>query len=554
LQEDNDLDYEGYPKPDDVGDKCDNCPGLYNPEQANHDSDTLGDACDNCDDVSNEDQADVDGDGVGDACDNCKEMSNPLQVNHDSDTLGDACDNCDYVSNEYQADYDGDGVGDACDNCKETWNPYQVNHDSDTLGDACDNCDYVSNQDQADADGDGLGNACDPYPYDPENDSDGDGVSGTDDNCPDVYNPDQYDTDGDGSGDACDSCIDSDEDGFHDVPLPTDRIVADQECESDNCPFVPNPAQADGGKGGDGDGDGVGDVCDICVYHYNPYDFSVPEGSNPYYPHPYQEDICTEECNDGHNPWPPYPWDPDYVANPDDPVDCEDSSCSSSPVCQDHVHIGDLDGTTVREFGSDFWSAAVTVTVHFGYHQPIAGASVSGQWVYSGTTYLVNCTTDSSGRCKAAGPQEEFKVKADVSVKFSVIDVTYTDSSGATVPYWADQNHDEDGDSQPQPNPTDIVIEPPTDTVASQVSPNLIARTGITQRTPGCVRRVPALKDAWRPPRGTGSAAAFPCVCGDSATFEPSDLSHVPLILEGDTTRTGRAVEGASEAFVGWLW
>jgi hypothetical protein len=47
----------------------DNCPYVYNANQADVDLDGLGDVCDNCPNTPNPDQADCDGDHVGDACD-----------------------------------------------------------------------------------------------------------------------------------------------------------------------------------------------------------------------------------------------------------------------------------------------------------------------------------------------------------------------------------------------------------------------------------------------------------------------------------------------------
>jgi Tol biopolymer transport system component len=71
-------------------------------------------------------------------------------------------------------------------------------------------------------------------------DTDGDGVPDDTDNCPGVSNPDQADFDGDSLGDACDS--DDDNDGVVDT--------------SDNCPLVANSNQANN------DGDALGDACD----------------------------------------------------------------------------------------------------------------------------------------------------------------------------------------------------------------------------------------------------------------------------------------------------
>ena len=58
---------------------------------------------------------DFDGDSIADCNDNCPYVFNDNQADTDGDGVGDACDNCPYVANGDQADTDGDGVGDACD-------------------------------------------------------------------------------------------------------------------------------------------------------------------------------------------------------------------------------------------------------------------------------------------------------------------------------------------------------------------------------------------------------------------------------------------------------
>ncbi len=72
------------------------------------------------------DGSDTDEDGIGDLCDNCPSVSNPDQTDEDGDGVGDACDNCYLSYNPDQIDTDGDGFGEECDCCNLRGD---INHD-----------------------------------------------------------------------------------------------------------------------------------------------------------------------------------------------------------------------------------------------------------------------------------------------------------------------------------------------------------------------------------------------------------------------------------------
>jgi hypothetical protein len=180
---------------DAISDDADNCPGIANPDQLNHDGDEQGDACDgdddndtfddasdNCPLKANSAQADTDADGQGDACD----------ADDDGDMVDDTADNCQLVANAEQTDTNADGQGDACDG----------DDDGDMVDDDVDNCQLAANTVQSDNDADRQGDACDA-------DDDNDGVLDERDNCPMMANPRQRDDDRDGIGNACDEAFDS---------------------------------------------------------------------------------------------------------------------------------------------------------------------------------------------------------------------------------------------------------------------------------------------------------------------------------------------------------
>ncbi len=252
---------------DDILDFEDNCPTIFNANQADFDLDGKGDACDldddndlsadvtdckpldpkiypgndelcngiddDCDLLVDEGFPDTDGDKLADCIDgdddndgaededDCAPIDDDIYPGAD-ESCNSLDDDCDEEVDEDFPDTDGDGAADCVDD----------DADGDTIADSEDNCPTTENIDQADMDGDGLGDLCDP-------DLDGDAIPNGTDNCPAVKNTAQTDLDEDDIGDLCDE----DPDG--------DNVV-----EGDNCPVVANPDQADI------DGDGIGDACE----------------------------------------------------------------------------------------------------------------------------------------------------------------------------------------------------------------------------------------------------------------------------------------------------
>ena len=58
------------------------------------------------------------------------------------------------------------------------------------------------------------------------------------------------------------------------------------------------------------------------------------------------------------------------------------------------MHVGDLDGTSTSQ--SNRWTATVTITVHDANHNPLANATVMGNW-RNGASGAATCTTGSNG-------------------------------------------------------------------------------------------------------------------------------------------------------------
>jgi len=138
---------------DGVCDDVDRCPAVFDPTNADTDSDGVGDVCD----------TDADGDTILDDGDASGTEGDANCVDGDT-TLCD--DNCPLNANATQMDADSDGVGTVCDadDAVAGTPATDLDSDGDTVLDAVDNCPAKSNATQVDTDLDGYGDACDANP------------------------------------------------------------------------------------------------------------------------------------------------------------------------------------------------------------------------------------------------------------------------------------------------------------------------------------------------------------------------------------------------------
>lgn len=144
---------------DGVGDACDFCPDDFDPTNSysrNEVGEYAGVACNpdiDGDGIPNEEDDDMDGDGWPNDMDNCPRIYNPNQADSDNDGIGDVCDNCPLNYNPDQEDMNHNGVGDVCDD----------DQDGDGIPNKYDNCPYHFNPDQEDEDCNGIGDACQEF-------------------------------------------------------------------------------------------------------------------------------------------------------------------------------------------------------------------------------------------------------------------------------------------------------------------------------------------------------------------------------------------------------
>jgi len=114
-----------------------------------------------------------------------------------------------------------------------------------------------------------------------------------------------------------------------------------------------------------------------------------------------------------------------------------DSATITAAAAGTTMHVGDIDGSSQVKGKSGKWSANVTVTIHDNNENPVAGATVTGQWS-GATSGTVSAVTAADGIATFSTGN----INSGTSVTFDVANVT------DTLDYAPDANHDpDDGDS-----------------------------------------------------------------------------------------------------------
>lgn len=119
---------------------------------------------------------------------------------------------------------------------------------------------------------------------------------------------------------------------------------------------------------------------------------------------------------------------------------------TSGPGVTNTMHVGDLDAASTKQ--GTKWTANVTITVHDANHNPLANATVTGNWS-NGATGTASCTTGSNGQCSVN--------KSGIRGGKSSVTFTVNNVTRSSYTYASASNHDPDGSS----NGTRIVIPKP---------------------------------------------------------------------------------------------
>ncbi len=187
-------------------------------------------------------------------------------------------------------------------------------------------------------------------------DIDEDDISNNSDNCPSVYNPRQADKDGDGAGDACDNCpdtansdqADADRDGIGDICDPcidTDGDGYGSPGYAANTCTTDNCPSVPNPDQADGDWDDVGDVCDNCLNAANANQADADgDGLGDVC------DTCTDTDGDRYG-------NPGFTANTCPSDNCPDTA-NANQADADRDGIGDVCDTCLDIDGDGYGSPA----------------------------------------------------------------------------------------------------------------------------------------------------------------------------------------------------